>query len=671
MDMILAYDAAVDDTARNIKESPFQLFGVLPVYNVDSMKRRHALREHTELQIAVEAFWRSPDLKKDKFGLTKESYMRLNFKLHKVLVPLLDHMEAHESTEMDWENDANAPNRINYKHFFVSMCKLADIWCEDPSPTEYAKFLARLLEAVFEPRGKDKLPFFREDKDIVTQTAHPDDWRPIPMGLALDRHVALMRKKEVVETPMSELHLARDVDAFRYRSDQGWGCLKTPKGARRSKSDDHFFEEQKEQEGAEGKKSKKPAEDIPPGLEGHTGRKPPAGNKEDGEKQKKQPEGHKEYNPKGFYIICKKKKAAHLKSQARCEPSLEAFNKAISGPSLDINPDPRMLDRDNAQWQKVADLAKSEWMRPDSDVTPALPDPTSFTGCSSQLPTTSPYRGMSTSPDPISNKIRSQWKDAPPTSTGSKSGVSVMSSEFGRILPYSWIERQRQQEKVARAQPLPPRPHTADALATKPLPLSGIGGMSMTASVGRTITTKVNVTQMKQPGQCGTPAMNWLTQSSSFGTQKALRYSKSKVPNPRPLTPKSSTAPPSLNFEEAMTCYEGDATALSDLLSQFSDAEWQGRRGNMMTQSGTLKRRSIALDLPDPLQSGLQNVNQLKGFFPADRTRTHELSRTRDQTANRLAYRDVEEERLRREEAREQGRKPTAREMCLDFVRNA
>ena len=90
-----------------------------------------------------------------------------------------------------------------------------------------------------------------------------------------------------------------------------------------------------------------------------------------------------------------------------------------------------------------------------------------------------------------------------------------------------------------------------------------------------------------------------------------------------------------------------------------------------MGRSGSLKQTTVLLNLPDPLGSGLRNVNQLKGFSSTDRTRLNEAYRTRGQTAHRLAYRDVEEERTRREDAKEQGRQPTAREKCLDFVRNA
>jgi hypothetical protein len=86
----------------------------------------------------------------DGTSIDRACYLQLNIKLHCALVPEISAEEASSSASCDWERDCSSASVMTHAEFQLSMFDLADTWVEQIDGAEYAAFLSRMFEAVFD-----------------------------------------------------------------------------------------------------------------------------------------------------------------------------------------------------------------------------------------------------------------------------------------------------------------------------------------------------------------------------------------------------------------------------------------------------------------------------------------------------------------------------------------
>jgi hypothetical protein len=75
-------------------------------YSKESIEKRRAIRQHSEMLRTLSLFWGVLDHEHDRRGrLRFESYAAMNLKLQKALAPEFDLDAAYESAQQDWASD--------------------------------------------------------------------------------------------------------------------------------------------------------------------------------------------------------------------------------------------------------------------------------------------------------------------------------------------------------------------------------------------------------------------------------------------------------------------------------------------------------------------------------------------------------------------------------------
>ncbi|CAM9533059.1 unnamed protein product [Ectocarpus fasciculatus] len=145
---------------------PYKRQGNPDVNTPLSVKRRQALRKKPLIQEISNEYWCFPGLNPEGSDeMTKESYLKLNRKLHLALIPDTTDVEARHSAEVDWLRDtARWGGRMTRQAFGSSMFELADIWTENIDEEEYTAFLWLLLETITNTNVVP--PSFKPDRDI-------------------------------------------------------------------------------------------------------------------------------------------------------------------------------------------------------------------------------------------------------------------------------------------------------------------------------------------------------------------------------------------------------------------------------------------------------------------------------------------------------------------------
>ncbi|CAB1109749.1 unnamed protein product [Ectocarpus sp. CCAP 1310/34] len=145
---------------------PYKRQGNPDVNTPLSVKRRQALRKKPLIQEISNEYWCFPGLNPEGSDeMTKESYLKLNRKLHLALIPDTTDAEARHSAEVDWLRDtARWGGRMTRQAFGSSMFELADIWTENIDEEEYTAFLWLLLETI--TNSNVVPPSFKPDREI-------------------------------------------------------------------------------------------------------------------------------------------------------------------------------------------------------------------------------------------------------------------------------------------------------------------------------------------------------------------------------------------------------------------------------------------------------------------------------------------------------------------------
>ncbi|CAM9215265.1 unnamed protein product [Scytosiphon promiscuus] len=145
---------------------PYKRQGNPDVNTPLSVRRRLALRKQPLIQEISSEYWCFPGLNpKGSEEMTKDSYLKLNRKLHLALIPDTTDEEARNSAEVDWLRDtARWGGRMTREAFGSSMFELADIWTENIDEEEYTAFLWLLLETITDTNVVP--PSFKPDREI-------------------------------------------------------------------------------------------------------------------------------------------------------------------------------------------------------------------------------------------------------------------------------------------------------------------------------------------------------------------------------------------------------------------------------------------------------------------------------------------------------------------------
>eukprot|EP00903_Cladosiphon_okamuranus_P012631 g11817.t1 len=145
---------------------PYKRQGNPDVNTPLSVKKRLALRKKPLIQEISHEYWCFPGLNPEgSKEMTKESYLRLNRKLHLALIPDTTDEDAQNSAEVDWARDTKRwGGRMTLEAFTSSMFELADIWTENIDEEEYTAFLWLLLETITNTNVVP--PSFKPDREI-------------------------------------------------------------------------------------------------------------------------------------------------------------------------------------------------------------------------------------------------------------------------------------------------------------------------------------------------------------------------------------------------------------------------------------------------------------------------------------------------------------------------
>ncbi|CAM9693182.1 unnamed protein product, partial [Laminaria digitata] len=134
----LQKDEVVTIVRQGDEPVPYKRQGNPAVNTPNSVRKRMTLRKKPLIQEITNEYWCFPGLNPEGSDeMTKESYVKLNRKLHLALIPDTTDEDAETSAEVDWLRDtARWNNKMTKEAFSSSMFELADIWTENINEEE-------------------------------------------------------------------------------------------------------------------------------------------------------------------------------------------------------------------------------------------------------------------------------------------------------------------------------------------------------------------------------------------------------------------------------------------------------------------------------------------------------------------------------------------------------